>query len=889
MIRKKRVKLISVILATLATVSLVFASALTVIAQDSTPLTFEEVVATNNEEVIASGIIAEGALKEGEDFGAFISNPIEENKVAQANEIVRLAGVRSSFANAYSDEKLADIAEERRINQLAGIRDEALEKFTVDGSLFASVLWQDAVNALEAEFKASEKEILDILEADEQAYLSYAKEKASSVVDYYNALLENTHPGSSTEYNTFGYYSAGQQSVLKSVLNEYVEAGQAEEEWLLKDSTNSIAYDPKKVNECKAKVDEITAEAKKALEGVPRNDFEIAHQAYLDFIEFESNPHTTAERDAKVAELKTLCTKAFYDYENKFTQALKDGYKVEYEELKSRIEFIDKNPNYAAIKNDSITDKYGVVKIVAKYASGSKKGQNAKVIPEGSVLYVYAGSNSSAKRIVSKTLQESDKKLSVAYYLTFRVERDGYKYIKLPTEIDSESSFVPTKISYEVTIDLESYYEKYCKAGGYEKEKLSNITDASEIVSELENASICYGYENGKAEKLDYTLEGGVLVFTTTAHLTNLCIAGYDLESLFTQPLFWVACVVALILLIIIIKIIVKHVRYRIKFVSNGGSHVRSVRAAKGEYFVMPEDPVKPGYVFSGWFTDKALTHKFIGTCMLRRKGFKLYAKWAAPVTVNRLINMYDQLRDLMRSYKKESYKVVMGLTETEKIATMYFKGNHIQLNVALDAEGLMNEGINVTECKDKKFAEVPSQLVISTEEAFNIALMLINRVLLNKGLQKMADYVPGPGSTEEERKNGFTYMIRNARVASTAEDYFDLLRIALKSYVMEENNGKFRPGDKVTLSRIYIEKEVAHLYLPQVKGDKALKGKRKARFADTPVEFKILVPRDMLEAYDLIDKVMKHNGLTKNPENANDLADVKVPATNGFAYTLVF
>jgi len=486
-------------------------------------------------------------------------------------------------------------------------------------------------------------------------------------------------------------------------------------------------------------------------------------------------------------------------------------------------------------------------------------------------------------------LQESDKKLSVAYYLTFRVERDGYKYIKLPTEIDSESSFVPTKISYEVTIDLESYYEKYCKAGGYEKEKLSNITDASEIVSELENASICYGYENGKAEKLDYTLEGGVLVFTTTAHLTNLCIAGYDLESLFTQPLFWVACVVALILLIIIIKIIVKHVRYRIKFVSNGGSHVRSVRAAKGEYFVMPEDPVKPGYVFSGWFTDKALTHRFIGTCMLRRKGFKLYAKWAAPVTVNRLINMYDQLRDLMRSYKKESYKVVMGLTETEKIATMYFKGNHIQLNVALDAEELMNEGINVTECKDKKFAEVPSQLVISTEEAFNIALMLINRVLLNKGLQKMADYVPGPGSTEEERKNGFTYMIRNARVASTAEDYFDLLRIALKSYVMEENNGKFRPGDKVTLSRIYIEKEVAHLYLPQVKGDKALKGKRKARFADTPVEFKILVPRDMLEAYELIDKVMKHNGLTKNPENANDLADVKVPATNGFAYTLVF
>jgi hypothetical protein len=230
-----------------------------------------------------------------------------------------------------------------------------------------------------------------------------------------------------------------------------------------------------------------------------------------------------------------------------------------------------------------------------------------------------------------------------------------------------------------------------------------------------------------------------------------------------------------------------------------------------------------------------------------------------------------------------------MGLTQTEKIATMYFMGNHIQLNVALDPDELLKQGINVITCKEKKYADVPSQLHISTEESFRMALELISRVLLNKGLQKMADYVPGEPSSEEERKNGFTYVIRNAKVASTAEDYFDLLRIALKSYSMEENNGKFKPGDKVTLSRIYIEKEVACLYLPAIKGEKGLKGKRKARFEDTPVEFKIIVPRDMIEAYELIDKVMKHNGFTKNPENANDLKDIKVPETNGFAYTLVF
>ncbi len=889
MLNKTRTKFISVILAMLAIASLVCASAFTAVAQDIQSLSYGEIISQKGEEVNASGIIEEGALKEGENFGAFISNPIEEERLAQAIAVVELAELRTAFVNAYSDEKIPEIAEAKSVEGIAKIRDEALADFKIGGVTLASALWQDALNELESQFKSKEQQILDIIEEDKKDYYDYVNEQATSVADYYNKLLEVTLPGTCTEYNTFGYYSAGQESILRTIFNEYVEAGQAEGEWTLKDSTNAIAYDPKKVGECKVKVDEITAEAKKALEGVPRNDFEKAHQAYLDFIEFESNPHTPEERDAKVKALKDLCTKAFYDYENKFTQDLKDGYKVEYEELKSRIEFIDKSPNYAVIKNDSITDKHGVVKIVAKYASGLNKGELAKVIPEGSVLYVYAGSNSSAKRVVSKTLQESDKKLSVAYYLTFRVERDGYKYIKLPTEVIAENGIGKTKISYEVTIDLEGYYEKYCKADGFEKEKLKNITDASEVVSGLENASICYGYENGKAEKLDYKLEGGVLVFTTTSHLTNLCIAGFDLESLFTKPLFWVVCLAALILLIIIILAIIKHVRYSIKFVSNGGTKVRRIRAAKGEYFVMPEDPVKPNYVFSGWYTDKKLTRKFFGTCMVKRKSFKLYAKWSAPVALDRLIKMYDELRDLMRSYKKESFKVVMGLTETERIATMYFKGNHIQLNFALDPEELIKEGIFVTTSKEKKFAEVPSQLLISTEEAYTMACQLINRVLLNKGLQRMPDYVPGPGSTEEERKNGFTYMIRNARVASTAEDYFDLLRIALKSYVMEENNGKFRPGDKVTLARIYIEKEVTHIYLPKVKGEKALKGKRRARFADTPVEFKILVPRDMLEAYDLIDKVMKHNGLSKNPENANDLADMKLPATNGFAYTLVF
>ncbi|MBQ3571828.1 MAG: InlB B-repeat-containing protein [Clostridia bacterium] len=400
---------------------------------------------------------------------------------------------------------------------------------------------------------------------------------------------------------------------------------------------------------------------------------------------------------------------------------------------------------------------------------------------------------------------------------------------------------------------------------------------------------MCYGYEKGAIKSFEYTLEGGVLVFTTTSLLNNLCVTGANLDSLITNPLFWVACVLALILLIVIIKLIVKHVKYRIKFVTNGGTHVDSIRAAKGEYFVMPTPPVKDGYVFAGWFTDKALTQRFMGTYMARRKGFKLYAKWACPVTSTRLVEMYDALRDLMRSYKKESFKPLLGLTETEMIASMYYKTTHIQLNLAINPSVLEKEGIKVKLSKERKFAEIPTQIIISTEEVFATALDLTKRVLVSKGLQPIADYVPGEPSTEKDRANGFAYMLRNDRVAKTAEDYFELLRIAVKSYVMEEDNGKFKPGDKVTLARLYVTNEVACLHLPVVKGIKGLKASRNARFADTPVEVKILAPRDVLEAYALIDAVMRSNGFVKSPENANDLQDVKVPATNGFAYTLIF
>ena len=898
MVTKKRVKLISVILAMLATASLICASVITAVAEEEPTASFEYIVEQYGDFVNASGIIEEESLVEGGNFSSFITNPLEEEKILQAKEIVRLAEKRVKFEEEeFSVERICKIAEPKRVesNELLVLREEALSLFKVDGAIFSALNWKEQVAELEQAFDAKRQAIIDILEADKKAYNDYVSNKAKSVYEHYEELLTITNLTSGTEYTVYGYYSGAKQSQLRELLNELVEKveGEAGDVWSFKSEDNNLEYDPKNVEGNKQIADLLAESDIKALDGVPKNDFEEAHQAFMDFINIKDeagdkfNPSNYTD---EIDRLKDLGAKALSDYEKRFSADLRNTYETEYFELKNAIDEIGINPNYVAVKVYSISDKHNVVTIVAKYASGTDKGKYAQVLPESSKLFVYAGANSSAKKNVSSILREVDKSLSVAYNLTLRVEKDGYKYFKLPTEVTNEKGRT-VRISYEITINLEGLYNSYFKEDGFQKNKLTSITSADEVVSKLADQSICYAYANGEAQKLDYKLEGGQLVFTTTSHLNNLCIAGFDLASFvsLTNPIFWVVCLIALIILIILICTIVKHVRYTIKFYSNGGSRVRRIRAAKGEYFVMPNDPVKPNYIFAGWYTDKELKHKFFGNCMTRRRRIKLYAKWSAPVTVGRLVKMYDSMRDLMRSYKKESFKAVMGLSETEKIATMYFMGNHIQLNGALDPEELQMEGFSVFTSKEKKFAEVPAQLHVSTEESYRLALELINRVLLNKGLQKIEDYVSAGPSSEEERKNGFTYVIRNAKVASTAEDYFDLLRIALKSYAMEENTGKFKPGDKVTLARIYIEKEVACLYLPAVKGEKALKGKRKARFADTPVEFKILVSRDMLEAYELIDKVMKHNGLATDPENANDLKDIKLPETNGFAYTLVF
>lgn len=69
---------------------------------------------------------------------------------------------------------------------------------------------------------------------------------------------------------------------------------------------------------------------------------------------------------------------------------------------------------------------------------------------------------------------------------------------------------------------------------------------------------------------------------------------------------------------------------YYIAFQTNGGSIVDTVVAKYGKEVAKPEDPVKTGYTFAGWYEDEALTKKYEIPDTMPNEDRIVYAKWEA-------------------------------------------------------------------------------------------------------------------------------------------------------------------------------------------------------------------------------------------------------------------
>lgn len=814
------------------------------------------------------------------------------NKMSQ---IFELAEKVNLFKSDFSDEALVGKYAPKTVVKIKNIRDAVLADCYIEKATVADyALLTAKTEELAQSLADAQNQILALADNDVADFEKAKQKAAQEIYDEYNAIVEKT-----------------QNAALNSNMSAYKkELEQIFDSYIVVDGDNvaiktggllDITYVPAQASACTEQLNAALESAKTQLKAYPSNAIEEASLALSDFRDLENrikqaeaNGASQSEINALTAELQNMQT----PLESKAKKAVslyQQKAPVEYSaEVKLLQAFLEGEPS-PYVKPACISKvSTDAVKVTAVYADDNTK--EAKVIPYNCTVVVYANANGSAKRNASQMIKEKNGELSVAYFISISIKyaNENQTYptttAKLPTADENGR-----KVVYKVELNLKEYYQHYCQSRGYEVDKLQNITDAVALAGET---TLCYSYSQQVAkdksqmllEECSYTLDGENLVFYTP-HFSYFCIAGAGLDSVFTDPSFYLILVVAVIVLIIILKVLLKHWKYAIKFESNGGTPVKTVRVAKNESIVLPADPEKPEFVFAGWYIDKELTKRFIDTKLKRRGGIKLYAKWASPVTSEQLNEYYDNIRQLLTSYEKRSFKPTLGVEEKELLANMFGEERNIVLYLALNPErAKCIAGALKLEHSDKQFAKLPVKIVIASEETYQTAVKLVKKTLLDKGLQLKDEQPEKIVSTPEERAAGFAYFVKNERVVNRPEDYFEMLRIYLKSYVLEKDNGMFKSGDKFTFARIYKTAKEVNLYLPDVKDVKELeKGTRDQRFEDTPVRFIVCDNTDLQLAIELIDKCMVAYGFVKCPENSNDLTDVDLPDTNGFAYTVKF
>lgn len=81
-------------------------------------------------------------------------------------------------------------------------------------------------------------------------------------------------------------------------------------------------------------------------------------------------------------------------------------------------------------------------------------------------------------------------------------------------------------------------------------------------------------------------------------------------------------------ILILVMFFLVSHNGFTVKFDTDGGSHIDSCKVMHSETVPEPEDPVKEGWVFTGWYLDRDCTVKWDIENDKVNESMTLYAGW---------------------------------------------------------------------------------------------------------------------------------------------------------------------------------------------------------------------------------------------------------------------
>ncbi len=250
---------------------------------------------------------------------------------------------------------------------------------------------------------------------------------------------------------------------------------------------------------------------------------------------------------------------------------------------------------------------------------------------------------------------------------------------------------------------------------------------------------------------------------------------------------------------------------------------------------------------------------------------------------------LYDELRVEMLSYSRAKAFNEFGLYRKHIIAEMFEKDGVINLYLAVDPFLMMEKGFKVEKFTEQQFSIVPCKKLVKNMQDYAEAVTLIKETMtLNNLIKSDLITVARTQSDEKARKAGFAFFIKNEQVASTAIDYYKLLRQNVLCYSASPTNDVAKNCDNKMILKIFKKDEDIFVYLALNAEQEGLEfvGYDK-NFVDTPAMKKVNTYEDVAQAFYLIDKLMYRYGMEKFPENAETISSEQVAKNCGFGYRI--
>lgn len=492
--------------------------------------------------------------------------------------------------------------------------------------------------------------------------------------------------------------------------------------------------------------------------------------------------------------------------------------------------------------------------------------------------YTYYAVKKNVNRLLKKVdTGDKNKKYAVKYYVNISVIDEDNKNI---TKLDGVTFTV--KI-YNDTITNSLKDDKLLKVVYYYNGEMEGFDSESKNLEDKFPSSI----EN----------EGEYLMFTTT-HFSPFAICGtgsladtlgFKDGPLFKNPFFYVAIILLVIILYLLAVLLTKIWKYKVVFKTNGGSKVKTVKAKKNEPFIMPSVPTRAGYMFGGWFKDKACKNRFVLYKITRRKNIKVYAKWiklpetAPSVTLD---DLYKALRTAFDDYQKVGFGV--GLSKREEIGRIIISNDKVNVYLKGDLEKYQQMGYGVSLANVDELKETPMKITVKDEEQLYKVLELIDLVMAENGFSaKDGEVQDFAEISEEERSNGYVFSVENEVEATTMKDFFELMRMEAKSYVLMGDSGTPRDMNGKYIVKAKLSEDKIDLYLPYDNGE-AEDVSADATYKDVPAHYEISDKETLIKALKVMAESMASIGMKKYPRNAS-LMKQSGEVSNAFGYRIRF